>query len=317
MPLPRHIDPQKVIAAIATAKDVDGFSVRSRRRADGRPARLAPVHALRLHEADREHRQSTCAASTRWSSAAATPSASRWRCCCCRPTPPSPSATAPRPTWPCTRARPTSWWPRSAGATRSRADMVKPGAIVIDVGMNRNDAGKLCGDVDFDGVRAGRRLDHAGARRRRPDDDHDAAGQHARGRRARRRLNAAARRRRLTNPLLHRWPAGFAAIRPEHVGPAHRRAAGRRRRGAGARRRRRGAGRLRRAVGRARRGDRAAGPRLGRGGPPATPWPTRPSCARPTTRTCPRSPTSTPGWAPTSACTPSTRPWPPARRAAR
>ncbi|MBS0407472.1 MAG: bifunctional methylenetetrahydrofolate dehydrogenase/methenyltetrahydrofolate cyclohydrolase [Proteobacteria bacterium] len=33
------------------------------------------------------------------------------------------------------------------------ADMVKPGAAVIDVGMNRNDAGKLCGDVDFDGVR--------------------------------------------------------------------------------------------------------------------------------------------------------------------
>jgi methylenetetrahydrofolate dehydrogenase (NADP+)/methenyltetrahydrofolate cyclohydrolase len=32
------------------------------------------------------------------------------------------------------------------------ADMVKPGAVVIDVGMNRNDAGKLCGDVDFDGV---------------------------------------------------------------------------------------------------------------------------------------------------------------------
>ena len=33
------------------------------------------------------------------------------------------------------------------------ADMVKPGAVVLDVGMNRNDAGKLCGDVDFDGVR--------------------------------------------------------------------------------------------------------------------------------------------------------------------
>ena len=30
--------------------------------------------------------------------------------------------------------------------------MVKPGAVVIDVGMNRNDAGKLCGDVDFAGV---------------------------------------------------------------------------------------------------------------------------------------------------------------------
>ena len=34
-----------------------------------------------------------------------------------------------------------------------RSDMVKPGAVVIDVGMNRNDAGKLCGDVDFAGVR--------------------------------------------------------------------------------------------------------------------------------------------------------------------
>jgi methylenetetrahydrofolate dehydrogenase (NADP+)/methenyltetrahydrofolate cyclohydrolase len=32
------------------------------------------------------------------------------------------------------------------------ADMVKPGAVVIDVGMNRNDQGKLCGDVDFAGV---------------------------------------------------------------------------------------------------------------------------------------------------------------------
>ena len=33
------------------------------------------------------------------------------------------------------------------------ADMVKPGAVVIDVGMNRNEAGKLCGDVDFEAVR--------------------------------------------------------------------------------------------------------------------------------------------------------------------
>jgi methylenetetrahydrofolate dehydrogenase (NADP+)/methenyltetrahydrofolate cyclohydrolase len=33
------------------------------------------------------------------------------------------------------------------------AGMCKPGAVVIDVGMNRNDEGKLCGDVDFDGVK--------------------------------------------------------------------------------------------------------------------------------------------------------------------
>ena len=33
------------------------------------------------------------------------------------------------------------------------ADMVKPGAVVIDVGMNRDDEGKLCGDVDYEGVK--------------------------------------------------------------------------------------------------------------------------------------------------------------------
>ena len=33
------------------------------------------------------------------------------------------------------------------------ADMVKPGAVVIDVGMNRTEEGKLCGDVDFEGVK--------------------------------------------------------------------------------------------------------------------------------------------------------------------
>ena len=33
------------------------------------------------------------------------------------------------------------------------ADMLKPGAVVIDVGMNRDDEGKLCGDVDFAGCK--------------------------------------------------------------------------------------------------------------------------------------------------------------------
>jgi methylenetetrahydrofolate dehydrogenase (NADP+) / methenyltetrahydrofolate cyclohydrolase len=33
------------------------------------------------------------------------------------------------------------------------ADHIKPGAVVIDVGMNRNDAGKLCGDVAFEEVK--------------------------------------------------------------------------------------------------------------------------------------------------------------------
>lgn len=34
-----------------------------------------------------------------------------------------------------------------------KSDMVKEGAVVIDVGMNRNEEGKLCGDVDFENVK--------------------------------------------------------------------------------------------------------------------------------------------------------------------
>ena len=34
-----------------------------------------------------------------------------------------------------------------------KADMVKPGAVVIDVGMDRDENGKLCGDVDFEEVK--------------------------------------------------------------------------------------------------------------------------------------------------------------------
>ena len=37
-----------------------------------------------------------------------------------------------------------------------KADMVKDGAVVIDVGMDRDENGKLCGDVDFENVKIGR-----------------------------------------------------------------------------------------------------------------------------------------------------------------
>jgi methylenetetrahydrofolate dehydrogenase (NADP+) / methenyltetrahydrofolate cyclohydrolase len=35
-----------------------------------------------------------------------------------------------------------------------RGDWIKPGAAVIDVGMNRDENGKLCGDVDFESASA-------------------------------------------------------------------------------------------------------------------------------------------------------------------
>ena len=46
-------------------------------------------------------------------------------------------------------AAPTSWSPRSASRSMIRGDWIKPGAVVIDVGINRLRDGKLVGDVDF------------------------------------------------------------------------------------------------------------------------------------------------------------------------
>ena len=70
------------------------------------------------------------------------------------------------------------------------ADMVKPGAIVIDVGINRvPDATKktgyrIVGDVDFDAVSPSLRSHHARPGRRGPDDRRDAHEEHARRLRA-------------------------------------------------------------------------------------------------------------------------------------
>ncbi len=70
-----------------------------------------------------------------------------------------------------------------------RGDWIKPGATVIDVGINRvpgaDGKTQLVGDVAFRRSRAGRRRDHAGAGRRRPDDHRLPAGQHACARPAR------------------------------------------------------------------------------------------------------------------------------------
>ena len=55
-------------------------------------------------------------------------------------------------------------------------DMVKSGAAVVDVGINRTEAG-LVGDVD-PGAAAVAALPDAGSGRCRPDDDRDGAGEH-------------------------------------------------------------------------------------------------------------------------------------------
>ncbi len=60
------------------------------------------------------------------------------------------------------------------------ADMVKPGAVVIDVGMNRTETG-LVGDVDFEAVKEVAGQHHARPRRRRPADGGHALAQHVGG----------------------------------------------------------------------------------------------------------------------------------------
>ena len=68
-----------------------------------------------------------------------------------------------------------------------RGDWVKPGAVVIDVGINRvEDATRprgyrLVGDVAFDEVKEVAGCDHPGSGRGRADDDCHAAAEHAAG----------------------------------------------------------------------------------------------------------------------------------------
>jgi methylenetetrahydrofolate dehydrogenase (NADP+)/methenyltetrahydrofolate cyclohydrolase len=142
-----------VIEAISTTKDVDGYSVLSAGELVAnlpgfRPC--TPYGCMKLIEStgiDLRGKHAVVIGAVR------TRSASRWRCCSCKP-----NATVTI----CHSATPDlGYHTRQADVVVAAvgrrntvtADMVKPGAIVIDVGMNRDDAGKLCGDVDFDGVR--------------------------------------------------------------------------------------------------------------------------------------------------------------------
>jgi methylenetetrahydrofolate dehydrogenase (NADP+)/methenyltetrahydrofolate cyclohydrolase len=55
---------------------------------------------------------------------------------------------------------------------------IRDGAIVMDVGINRDAAGKLCGDVEYSAAAERRRVDHSGSRGRRADDDRHASVQY-------------------------------------------------------------------------------------------------------------------------------------------
>jgi methylenetetrahydrofolate dehydrogenase (NADP+)/methenyltetrahydrofolate cyclohydrolase len=153
MPLPRHIDPHKVIEAIATSKDVDGYSTLSAGELlTGAPGfnPCTPYGCMKLIASTGVSLRGKHAVVIGRSNTVGKPMAlmllqENATVTVCH------SATVDL-------KRHTLQADVVVAAVGRRnvltADMVKPGAIVIDVGMNRDDQGKLCGDVDFDGVQA-------------------------------------------------------------------------------------------------------------------------------------------------------------------
>jgi methylenetetrahydrofolate dehydrogenase (NADP+)/methenyltetrahydrofolate cyclohydrolase len=151
MPLPKHIDPQKVIAAISTTKDVDGFSVLSAGElASGLPGfrPCTPWGCMKLIESTGTDLRGKHAVVIGRSNTVGKPmamlllQANATVTVCHSATPDLAHHT-----------READVIVAAVGRRNTlTADMVKPGAVVIDVGMNRNDEGKLCGDVDFAGV---------------------------------------------------------------------------------------------------------------------------------------------------------------------
>ena len=148
MPLPAHIDPHKVIAAIATHKDVDGFSVHSAGALMSglpglRPA--TPAGCMKLIESTGVAIKGKHAVVIGRSNTVGKPMAllllqAHATVTVCHSGTPDLAA----------HTRQADIVVAAVGRRGTlQADMVKPGAIVIDVGINRDEQGKLCGDVDF------------------------------------------------------------------------------------------------------------------------------------------------------------------------
>ncbi|MFT4243393.1 MAG: bifunctional methylenetetrahydrofolate dehydrogenase/methenyltetrahydrofolate cyclohydrolase FolD [Acidovorax sp.] len=152
LPLPAHIDAQKVIEAISPAKDVDGFHVASAGALmTGMPGfwPCTPYGCMKMLESIGYSLKGKHAVVIGRSNIVGKPMALMLlgqdaTVTVCH------SRTADL------KAQ-TLQADVIVAAVGKRnvltADMLKPGAVVIDVGMNRNDEGKLCGDVDFDGVK--------------------------------------------------------------------------------------------------------------------------------------------------------------------
>ena len=153
LPLPRHIDDHKVIEAISPAKDVDGFHVASAGalmvgevgfKACTPYGCMKMLESIGMQDLRGKHAVVIGRSNIVGKPMAMMLLAANATVTVCH------SGTADL-------AAMTRQADIVVAAVGKRnvltADMVKPGAVVIDVGMNRNDEGKLCGDVDFAGVK--------------------------------------------------------------------------------------------------------------------------------------------------------------------
>lgn len=148
LPLPQHIDAQKVIEAIAPAKDVDGFHIASAGALmTGMPGfwPCTPYGCMKMLESIGYDLKGKHAVVLGRSNIVGKPMAlmllqkNATVTICHSATPDLKAMTLQADV--------------IVAAVGKRnlltADMVKPGAVVLDVGMNRNEEGKLCGDVDY------------------------------------------------------------------------------------------------------------------------------------------------------------------------
>jgi methylenetetrahydrofolate dehydrogenase (NADP+)/methenyltetrahydrofolate cyclohydrolase len=152
LPLPAHIDAQKVIEAIAPSKDVDGFHVNSAGALMvGRPGfwPCTPYGCMKMLESIGFDLKGKHAVVIGRSNIVGKPMAlmllqkNATVTICHSGTKDLKAMTLQ-----------ADVIVAAVGKVNVlTADMVKPGAVVIDVGMNRNAQGKLCGDVDFEGVK--------------------------------------------------------------------------------------------------------------------------------------------------------------------
>ena len=149
LPLPAHIDAHKVIETISAEKDVDGFHVSNAGLLmTGKPLfrPCTPYGIMKMLESEQATIRGAIAVVVGASNIVGKPMAMLLL------------AAGATVTLCNSKTRDLGFHTRQAdilvvatGKPRMvTGDMIKPGAIVIDVGINRGEDGKLCGDVDFD-----------------------------------------------------------------------------------------------------------------------------------------------------------------------